>query len=55
MTKINADRGWVCDVRIISADHQALLLAVFNVSRTYAVHMGQQWRMALLEKSHAPT
>jgi hypothetical protein len=55
MTKINADRGCMYDVRIVFADDQALLLAGLNVCRTHAVHIGQQWRRAMLENSRAST
>jgi hypothetical protein len=55
MTKIHADSGCMYDVRIVFADHQALLLEGLNVCRTHAVHIGQQWRRALLESTRAST
>jgi hypothetical protein len=53
MTAIDTDRGCVYDVRIDFADHQPLLLTGLNVCRTHALHIGQQWRRAILENSHA--
>lgn len=53
--RINADRGCLYDARIIFADHRALLIDGLNVCRTHAVHIGQQWRRAMLESSRAST
>lgn len=55
VAKIKTDHGCMYDVRIAFADHEALFLAGLNVCRTHTVHIGQQWRRAILENSHAST